>query len=102
AVYEGKSLIVCVTSLYDPSPANAWVSVARFQTPKDWVEYNVVPCNLTIGVGGVKGSEHWLFLYGGYPLILTPNKPEFPSDPAALAVYGFHGDGRYAVLWVSF
>ncbi|MEM3986685.1 MAG: hypothetical protein QXR39_07920 [Candidatus Methanomethylicia archaeon] len=98
AVYEGKSLIVCVTSLYDPSPANAWVSVARFSTPKDWVEYNIVSSNLTIGVKSIKGSEHWLFLYGGYPLVLTPMKPEFPEEPAALAVYGFHGAGRYAVF----
>ncbi|MEM2813922.1 MAG: hypothetical protein QXO74_07000, partial [Candidatus Methanomethylicia archaeon] len=64
-------------------------SVVLFNVTLYIREDNTVSSNLTIGVKSIKGSEHWLFLYGGYPLVLTPMKPEFPEEPAALAVYGF-------------
>jgi hypothetical protein len=97
-VEEGRSLIVTYTCTGGSSPADAWVHPYGFSTPRDIVEYEIVPCALTQGVRGIKGGGVDLFLSGGYPLVLSPKKPGYPDPQGALAVYGFYGNGKYAAL----
>lgn len=106
-VSEGKGLIVLGTwhhggGFADPGPADAWVSETFFTTSIDSVEYEIVSSNLTQGVTTIKGSSVQTFLNGGYPLVRSPNAGGYPDPQASIAVYGYHGLGRYAVISEDF
>jgi len=97
AVEAGKSMIIVTYGSRD-SPANTVVSISEFPTPKEFVEYTVIPNDLTQGVRKIECSEVGYFIYGGYPLVTSPSKPGYPDPPGALAVYGTYGKGKYAIL----
>jgi len=99
-VDKGKSLIVCVDSAISSFtfPGNSWVQVRGVSTPSEWTEYQIVESPLTQNVKHIYGSSVSFLLYGGYPLVLSPHATDFPSTPGALAVYGYYGNGKYAIV----
>jgi uncharacterized coiled-coil protein SlyX len=100
-VDEGGSLIVLISNVHPKfsSPVDGWTYVWEFSTPKGYVDYEIVPSALTQGVKGIKGNELVnVFLSGSYPLVLSPKLLGYPDPQGALAVYGFYGKGKYAVL----
>lgn len=97
AVESGKSLIAVTYGTYS-SPANAVASITKFSTPKEFVKYTVVSNDLTQDVKSIECGDVSYFIYGRYPLVLTPKKSGYPENPGALAIYGTYGKGKYAVV----
>lgn len=95
-VEEGRSLLVHADG-GSYHPASAWVTVKTSSTSAVMTNYDIISNEITQGVNNINGSGKKSFLYGGYPLVLSPKKMGYPDPQGALMVYGYYGKGKYAV-----
>ncbi|ADI31337.1 hypothetical protein [Staphylothermus hellenicus] len=98
---EGKSILVVVASTSNSHPISDMVYAECLDTPDYWINYEIASSNITVGINNITGRSLHIHLYGGKPLIILPNKHDWLSRRAALAVYGYYGKGKYAVLSID-